>query len=55
MSQLNLRGYVHAYTMRKYGESDHKHSNRRSSRDYMSFIKRQERRLSRKVGKALIK
>ena len=46
--------YAKVRTERTYGEADHKHSNRKGSRSYMSFIKRQERRSARKLSKSLI-
>lgn len=55
MGRLRDNMYAKVHTERTYGEQDHKHSNRQSSRNYMSFIKRQERRSARKLGKAHIK
>jgi len=52
---VRMKPYARTHSVRSYGESDHRHSNRKSSLNYMSFIKRQERRAARRMGKALIR
>jgi hypothetical protein len=52
--KLRDKVYAKSHTERSYAESDH-HRYRIGSEGYMSYVKRQERRAARKLGKEHIK